>query len=356
MSGGNNNVSTHSVLVTGATGFLGRHLLGALHRRGLPAIALVRKASDWPKQSWLDEVGDVTVVEGTPLSPDRWQDDPALSDVKTIIHSAAVVKHSREATEEMLELNVEGTLQMVRAAHRLGARLIFVSSSGTVGCFKFANIAADEHAPYAEALAGQWPYYESKIRAEREARRLAAKLGVELVVVRPPVLLGPGDHRFRSSGHVMKVLEGKLPVIPKGGMHFTDIRDAADAMAVLPTLPRVRSVYHLPGTALSLREFFQMVGTVAGESVTDRQVPGWVLQGLSNAGARASALTGKHPPRWLPDPVVAEMASHYWGLSTLWSHHELGYSPRKPWQTLIDTVTWLRANHPELRKRLPARR
>jgi nucleoside-diphosphate-sugar epimerase len=274
-------------------------------------------------------------------------DSGELSNVRMLIHTAAIVRHSRDTPQQMLELNVQGTLQMVRVAQQLKARMVFISSSGTVGCFKFPDVTADEDAPYVEATVGRWPYYLSKVRAEREARALAAKLGVELVVVRLPVLLGPGDHRFRSTGHVLKVLQRHLPGLPRGGMHFCDIRDVATALVRLTTVERPREIYHLPGTATSLATFFQMVSEVSAAPLPSREIPPWLLNGLAKTGAVAGALRGR-PLKLLPDPVVAEMSAHYWGLSTLWSHRELAYQTRSARQTLVDTVAWLRRHHPAL--------
>ena len=79
----------------------------------------------------------------------------------------------------------------IREAAERGCRLVFVSTSGTVGCFRDPAGSADEASPFCEAEVGGWPYYRSKIDAEREARRLADQLGVRLVIMRPPVLLGP---------------------------------------------------------------------------------------------------------------------------------------------------------------------
>jgi dihydroflavonol-4-reductase len=326
------------VLVTGATGFLGRHLLSALHAQAIPAAVLVRRAAAWGTEPWQSEVGAVQVIEGEPLNTASWRSHAALGGVRTLVHAAGMVRHTRSAPEEMADFNVRGTLQMVQLAAHLGARLVFVSSSGTVGCFRSADIRAEEDAPYAEALTGRWPYYASKIRAEREAKALAEKLGVRLSIVRPPVLLGPGDHRRRSTGYVQKVLDGKVPVVPSGGMHFTDIRDVAQALVRLTQIEAPRPVYHLPGTASTLREFFAMVTEVSGAPVVERPLPRWAAIGL----AQIATLGGKIHPA-LPDPVVLEMATCFWGLTSLFAH-ELGYAPRPGRQTLCDTVSWLRAN------------
>lgn len=327
------------VLVTGATGFLGRHLLQALDAQHIPAAVLVRRAAAWGSEPWHAEVGKLQIIEGQPLDTESWRSSPALAGVRTLVHAAGMVRHTRSAPEEMQEFNVQGTLQMVQLAARLDARMVFVSSSGTVGCFRSADHRAEEDAPYSETLSGRWPYYASKIRAEREAKAMAEKLGVQLSIVRPPVLLGPGDHRRRSTGYVQKVLDGKVPLVPSGGMHFTDVRDVAQALARLTQLESPRAVYHLPGTASTLREFFAMVTEVSGAPVVDRPLPRWAAIGL----AQISSLGGKLHPA-LPDPVVLEMATCFWGLASLYAH-ELGYAPRVGRQTLCDTVNWLRA-HP----------
>lgn len=334
------------MLVTGATGFLGRHVLGALKGGPLRPVVLVRSRSAWHTQSWLNEIGEVDVIEGDPSAPAVWEKRAELDGVEVVLHLAAIVRHTRRDPGEMYAVNVEGTANMVRFAASRGARIVFVSSSGTVGCFRHADTEADEHAPYARNVVTRWPYYDSKIRAEEEARRLADKLGVTLSIVRPPVLLGPGDHRFRSTGHVARALDGKVPFLADGGMHFTDVRDVASAIARLVSLTSPRPVYHLPGTASSLAQFFRMVSDVSGAPMPRMHLPKWVALGIANGGAGVSLVSGKPAPKWLPDPVIVEMSSHYWGLSSLWSEEELGYRPRPPLQTLADTVHWLRSARP----------
>jgi len=330
-------VSAQKILLTGATGFLGRHVLRAIRAAGHEAVVLVRQRSAWLAQAWKEEAGDVLIIEGNPLAPEQCLPDVALASVTAIIHAAAIVKHSRVNTADMTDFNVRGTVQMVQAAKRLGARMIFVSTSGTVGCYRYADIAADEDAPYAERVVGRWPYYAAKISAERESRRLADKLGVELVIVRPPVLLGPDDHRFRSTGYVQKVLAQTVPAIPSGGMHFTDVRDVAAALVSIAQVEQPRPIYHLPGSNTSLAEFFAMIGEVSGVRNTTRRLPPSVAHALAKVGAYLP-----WRPSWFPDPVVLEMSTRHWGLASLFAS-EIGYAPRAPRQTLADTVAWLRS-------------
>ena len=326
------------ILVTGASGYLGRHILIALRAAGIPAIALARSTKSWPT-SWADEVGDVRLVEGTPVEPDAWID--TIGPVSAIIHAAGVVKHSRADVSEMFDVNVRGTQQMVRAAGKLGARMLFMSTSGTVACFEDKTGTANEHAPYAERLAGRWPYYASKIEAERASRELADELGVELAVARLPILLGPKDHKRRSTTHVTRVLDARVPFVPTGGVNFADVRDVATALVRLTQLEAARPVYHFPGTVLSLGDFFQLVCEVSGATLDRPSAPRWVVKGVAKL---AGKLARKGALEKLPDSVVLEMATCHWGLSSLWSEQELGYRSRPARETLSDTVAWLRTS------------
>ena len=339
-------MSAATLLVTGASGFLGRHVLQALPAHtGLSAVALVRDVEAWRALDWAQKLEGVETITGSVLEPERWSGDPRLASVRTIVHLAAIVKHTRSGAEDVEPTNVAGTLAMVRLAAVLRARLIFVSTSGTVACFRSAGRAADEEAPYCEDVVARWPYYRSKIRAEREARRLADELGVELAIVRPPVLLGPGDHRLRSTGNLLRVLCGRLPIIVAGGIAFVDIRDVAGALLRLAELERVRAIYHLPGTACSVRAFFELAEEISGARAP-RLVPfrpAWVLGSvLARLGIHA-----------LPDPVVIEMASHFWDVRSRYAEAELGFRSRDPRETLTDTIAWLRENAPALK--VPAR-
>jgi len=340
-------VSRRPLLITGATGFVGRHVLEAGAGVGWPAIALVRDAQLWSSYDWTAGLGDVSLATGDVSEPQAWRE--GLPPLGGIAHLAAVVRHSRHAPDDMLETNVQGTLAMVRLAAAHGCRLVVVSTSGTVGCFRDPDAFADETAPFCEATVSRWPYYRSKIRMEREARALADELGVELVFLRPPILLGPGDHRYRSTSNVLKALRRKLPFIIGGGMHFADVRDAARALIVALERPDVRPVYHLEGTMCELEHFFEMLEEVSGVPRPRFVLPYRPAWWLASAVHRLGVLATGEPPHLLPDPVVVEMAAHYWGARSLHAGSDLGYKPRDPRETLRDTVAWLREHHEAFR-------
>ena len=331
-------------LVTGASGFLGRHLLEAIgaDAERPPPIALVRDQRSWEEQEWAAALPRVRTLTGSVTEPEPWAVSAALDGLAGIFHLAAEVRHGRRAAAAVRHTNVDGTLNLVRLAAARGCRILFVSSSGTVGCSRRPGAAPDEVAPYCAREVAGWPYYRSKIEAERAARGLADELGVELVILRPPVLLGPGDHRFRSSEHVLRLLRGRVPFLVRGGMHFADVRDVATALLRAMERETVRPVYHLPGTVCSIEEFYRQVAELSGRPAPRTVMPfrlAWL----------AAALTARLGLKLLPEPSLIEMAAHYWGLSSRYAAAELGYRSRPGAETLRDTIAWLATHHPDLR-------
>ncbi len=336
---GDRRLNAGPLLVTGASGFLGRHLLASLAHKASDrrVVVLTRDRRAWESAAWHPAVPHVEVIEGTIERPDAWASAPALAGLADIFHLAATVRHRRSTEFEHERADIDGSGEMIRLAARTHARVIAVSTSGTVGCSTDPDARPDEEAPWCHDAVAQWPYYRGKIEAERVTRELADALGVTLVTLRPPVLLGPGDYRGRSTGHVLRFLRGRLPFIVPGGMHFVDVRDVADALVAAMRHPSPRPVYHLPGHASTIPEFFREVGVAAG-----RKPPRIVLP-VRLAWWMATLF---HPLHLLPEPTAVEMASRYWGLSTRYAEVDLGHHPRAARETLGDTVRWLRETGP----------
>jgi dihydroflavonol-4-reductase len=335
-------------LVTGATGFLGRHLLEHIQEQypDTQSIPLVRNRSNWDNENWVKDLNINEIVTGS-LS-DIVNNSDSIGELDGIFHLAALVRHSRSHSEDVYKTNIEGTLNTVRLAASKKCRLIYVSTSGTVGVFNSRHEWADEHSPYREKEISKWPYYDSKLKAEREARKLAKELNVELVIIRPPVLLGPKDHRFRSTSHIIKYLRGKLPFLIRGGMHFIDIRDAVGALANAMIHQDPKPIYHLSGVSCSIDTFFEMVQKASGVKPPKYHLPYPVAITIANSVSTLSKVLNKEESP-LPDPVVIEMANKFWDTRSLYSSKDLGFYNRNGQETINDTVKWLIDNHEKLK-------
>ena len=110
-----------------------------------------RQIKNWRAQNWTRELCNVEVVTGSVNDTRSWSEDPRLASLNGIFHLAAEIRHTRDpqAAGAMLKTNVEGLLNMIRLAARHRCRLIFISTSGTVGCFRRPEKWADEESPYA---------------------------------------------------------------------------------------------------------------------------------------------------------------------------------------------------------------
>ena len=302
----------------------------------------------WHRWPWTRTQPHVRPLVGALGRPEQWWDVPELDGLSGIFHLAGRVHHSRTPDPAMWQVNVEATLQMVRLAQHKRCRLIWVSTSGTVGCSRDPAAAPDESAALARQTASRWPYYHSKIEAEAQARPLASALGVHLVVMRPPMLLGPGDHRLRSTHTVSSLLRGKLPFSLAGGMHFADVRDVAAALLAAMRRPLPQPIYNLPGHASPLPEFLAAAAELGGVSPPRFVLPYPAARALASLGSGSRRRLGAWAGLGLPDPVVVEMARHHWGIGSRFAQTELGYRSRQASATLADTIAWLRQNDPAL--------
>jgi dihydroflavonol-4-reductase len=323
------------VLVTGATGFLGSHLVASLLAAGDLVVALCRE--DEPE---LADQG-VTVVRGDVL--DRARVALAARGCEGVYHAAGKVSRKESDAEELYRVHVEGTRSVLAASREAGVRRVVVAStSGTVAVSADPDHIGTENDETPEALIARWPYYRSKLYAERLA--LAANdAGFEVVCVNPTLLLGPGDVRGSSTDDVRRFLERRIPAVPPGGLSFVDARDAAQGMLLAMEKGRPGARYLLGACNLTLRELFARLARLSGVRAP------WLPMPRSPELARMSAklFDGSIMP-FLDigvDPISMEMAHYFWYLDASLAEKELGWSPRDPSLTLGDTVEDLRERH-----------
>jgi UDP-N-acetyl-alpha-D-quinovosamine dehydrogenase len=191
------------VLVTGANGFVGRAVLERLRRDGYAVRAAIRTNSGMLPPDVERTTGD--------LHPDRdWSD--SLHGVDVVIHLAARVHVMRETAADQLDeyrrVNVDGTVNLASCAAAAGVRrFVFVSTlkvNGEAGRFT-------EH----DGPAPAGPYAQSKHEAEVALRRIAKEHGFEVVIIRPPLVYGPGVQA--NFGLLMRVIARGIP-LPLGAI------------------------------------------------------------------------------------------------------------------------------------------
>jgi dihydroflavonol-4-reductase len=319
------------MLVTGATGFLGRHLVEALRARGHDVVALSRKGG---------AAEGVTVRRGDVLDKPSLLD--AMAGCEGVFHCAGKVSRKPKDAEEMHRVHVIGTKNVIEASKLAGIkRVVIASTSGTVAVSEDPNHVCTENDETPLGIISRWPYYRAKLFAERAALE-ANGPNLEVVSVNPTILFGPGDVNGSSTEDIRLFLERKIPAVPPGGLSYVDARDAALGMVLAMEKGVPGKRYLLGACNVTVREFFQRLERVSGVRAPLLPMPR--VPALSRLGAelaqRALARVGI---TLAVDPVSVEMAQYYWYLDPALAEHELGWTARDPIKTLHDTVEDLRA-------------
>jgi long-chain acyl-CoA synthetase len=318
-------------LVTGATGFLGRHSVQALLAANHEVVALCRKST--PD---LETMG-VKVVLGDVL--DVASVERAAEGCSGVFHLAGKVSRRREDAAELFRVHVMGTENVLSAAYRAGVRKsVVLSTSGTVAISADPSHIATEKDETPLGLIQRWPYYRAKLFAEQKAFEMAEKFGdLSVVCLNPTLLLGPGDLYQSSTEDVQRFLEGKVPAVPPGGLSYVDVRDVANVLLVAMEKGVSKQRYLLGACNLTLGEFFDRLARVSNLPAPLIRLPR--IKGMDKiASALAERAQSMADIESLPDPISLEMAHFYWYLNASKAESELGFTPRDPIDTLADTV------------------
>jgi nucleoside-diphosphate-sugar epimerase len=242
--------------VTGATGFTGGHLAQYLVDRGDEVRALVR-----PKSRARFDASPlakaVIAVDGDLM--DAASVRGAMDRVEVVYHIAATYREAGQPDSAYRDINVEGTRHVLEAAKASGVgRVVHCSTGGVHG--HIAHPPANEDAPFNPGDV----YQETKLAAEQLARQFGAANGVDVVVVRPIGIYGPGDRRFLTM--FRGLARGRFPMIGSGTpfYHLTFIDDLVEGFRLCGTVPAAAGrTYILAGPRYTTLE--QLVRLVAKE-------------------------------------------------------------------------------------------
>lgn len=320
------------VLLTGATGFVGSHILDVLRNRGVETVLLLRPASN--RQFIEAHLPQVEIRSGS--FDDAPSLDAAVRDVTHVIHCAGAVKAL--TTDGFYAANERGPRHVVAAINRRGgaiARLVHISSLAAAGPTVPGRPLREDDPPRPVS-----EYGRSKLAGERVVREECRS---EFVILRPPAVYGPRDGEFLR---LFKAVKSHL--LPRFGggrqaLSFVEVEDLARAAVECLTVPAAaRQTFHVAA------DEFSTAGKLADEIVAAMQtwtlplaLPTGVLWPVCVAQEWISRLTGK--PNVLNRQKYAELRAPAWICDSSKLTRETGLRcPTRLREGLARTLAWYR--------------
>jgi dihydroflavonol-4-reductase len=321
-------------LVTGATGFVGaavaRALLGAQWR----VRVLARPGSDRRNLKSLD----VEVSEGD--LADLRSLERAAQGCDGLFHVAADYRLGARDPAELYRANVEGTRNVLSAAHRSGVqRIVYTSSVATIGIPADGTPGDEQSANSLENMIGH--YKRSKYLAE-EVVREAARDGISVVIVSPSTPVGPGDVKPTPTGQlVLDAAAGRMPAYVDTGLNIVHVDDVAAGHLLAYERGRAGERYILGGQDMSLREILELIARLEGRSPPRVRLPYGVVLPIAYLAEGFARLTGRSGRITLEGVRMSRKKMFF---SSAKAVRELGYRWRPPVQAFEDAIRWFRDN------------
>jgi dihydroflavonol-4-reductase len=324
-----------NTLVTGGTGFVGSHLVRVLLERGEYPRCLVRSTSRRDNLAGLD----IEFVTGDLRDLDSLRQ--AVKGARVVYHCAADYRLWSKDPNEMYQINVEGSNNVMQAAFdKKVERVVYTSTVGCLGLNEDGTPANEETPVTIEDMIGH--YKRSKFLAEERVREWAAR-GLPVVIVNPSTPVGELDIKPTPTGKIIvDFLRGKMFGYVDTGMNLIDVRDCAEGHVLAAEKGREGERYILGGRNVTLKEIFDMLAGVTDVRSPTMRVPHWVAETY----ARLENIWSIDIARREPDVPLesVQMSRHKMWFDPSKAIRELEL-PQSPVERALErAVNWFREN------------
>lgn len=311
-------------LITGGTGFIGRHVVNRLVVQGARVRVLCRRLEKAQRL-----FGDGVTLACGDLT-DRPSVAAAVQGCDVVIHLGAAFQFGREARRIIEETNVRGTEHVLKAAERSGVgRFVHVSSSGVLEGRRALLTERD----FPGYVAQHEPYRRSKWLGELAALQ-AARRGLPVTIASPTSPLGGGDEAPTPTGRIVRdYLRGRFPFSARVGLNFVHVSELADGIVAVAERGRIGERYLLGHHNVWLQDFLETLA-----KITNRSAPRFVLPqpAITLAGAVGEAIGSER--------VCRETSAHarrrqWFDFSK--AANELGWCARTPLEEIAgEAIRW----------------
>jgi dihydroflavonol-4-reductase len=328
-------VSGHadSVVVTGASGFVGSAIATTFRQRGFRVRVLIRASSPRTNIDPADEiiVGDLL---------DRASVTEAVRGARYLVHAAADYRLWAPSFEQLMRSNVEGTRIVMEEAQRAGIeRIVYTSSVATID-LRAGGIADETRSLPAEAAIGT--YKRSKTIAENVVTEMVANQGLPAVIVNPSTPIGPRDVRPTPTGRIIiEAASGRMPAFVNTGLNFAHVDDVAAGHFAALERGRIGERYILGGENVMLRQMLGDIADIVGRRGPLVGLPRRSLYPVAFGAEMLARFTGREPFATLDGLRMAKYTMHF---DDSKARRELGYTSRPYRDALTEAIEWFIAS------------
>ena len=323
------------VFVTGATGFVGLHVVRTLAAAGSDLRLLVRSTSNL---HYLDGLAAETVV-GDLRQPESLRS--GIRGCDAVMHVAADYRLWVRDPQAMYAANVDGTRELLRIAREEHvSRVVYTSSVATMG-FDRAGTIVDEQTPVSlSAMVGH--YKRSKFLAEQEALAAAAA-GQDVIILNPTTPIGAFDAKPTPTGRiVVDFLNRRFPAYMDTGLNLVDVDAVARAHMAALSQGRSGERYILGGENLTLKQILDKMSAITGIPSPTHKVPVAVAMVYAFFEEWITGRLRGREPRATVEAV--RMGRKKMFASSAKAERELGYQVIPVYTAVRAAIDWFRAH------------
>ena len=323
-----------TVLVTGASGFVGSAVVRQLLARGERVRVLVRPASDRRNVSGLA----VEIVEGDLRQASSLA--AACAGCSALYHVAADYRLWTRDPRELYASNVEGTRNLMRAALGAGIpRIVYTSSVATLGLHGDGSPASEDSPVGLANMIGH--YKRSKFLAERAVDELVAREGLPAVIVNPSTPIGPHDVKPTPTGRMIRdAAAGRIPAYVDTGLNLVHVEDVARGHLLAFEHGQVGRRYILGGEDMALRDILAAIARHAGRRPPRVRLPRSALYPVAMVAEAWAWVTRSDEPQVTLDGLRMSRKKMFFDSGR--ARRELGYTARPATEAIADAVDWFR--------------
>ena len=318
-----------TVLVTGASGFVGSAIAAAFRQAGHPVRVLVRASS--PRNN-IDPHD--TVIVGDIL--DRTSVAAALNGTRYLVHAAADYRLWAPSPDDLLRANVEGSRIVMEEALRAGLeRIVYTSSVATF------DLSAGSPADETQSLAPDraiGAYKRSKVLAENLVADMVVRDRLPAVIVNPSTPIGPRDVRPTPTGRIIiEAASGRMPAFVETGLNFVHVDDVAAGHLAALHRGRVGERYILGGENVTLRQMLLDIAGIVGRRARPWRLPRGAVYPFAFGAEMLARAIGREPFATVDGLRLARYIMHF---DDKKARSELGYTSRPYRDGLVEAIEW----------------